>query len=141
MAAKRHAVLSAMGRAGAELVLFGAALYGLGKASEHVDFPFWGWQGLVVLLATWFLVGAMPLPWGRTRLSLGTASLLVPFLLLALIYWAFERMPIEPTWHDFPRVLLGPRNVSVAVLACAAAISGQAVTGGAVRSWGRRTRG
>jgi hypothetical protein len=137
----RHTVLSVVGRGGAELALFGTVLFGLAKASEYVDLSVWSWLGLMILLSAWFLLGAIPLPWARTRLSVGGASFLIPFVMLALIYWAFERMPIVPTWEQFPRVLLSPRNISVAVLACTAAVSGQALTAGVGRSRGRRTRG
>jgi hypothetical protein len=126
---------------GAECVLFGSALYGLGKASEHTDFPAWGWRGFAVLVAAWVLIGALPLPWPRTPIRVGVAALLVPFTMLAVIYWAFERMPIVPSWREFPRVLLAPKNIMRALLLCVAAVSGHTMTKRAGQWAGRRTSG
>jgi hypothetical protein len=133
------ALLTRVSRVGAELLLFAVVLLGLGKSSEYADLPVWGWQGLVILACVWFAVGAIPLPWPRTAVAVGTASFLVPFAVLGVVYWAFERMPIVPSWSAFPRVLLGPANVGRALLASAAALSGQALTARASRWAGRRT--
>ncbi len=132
-------LLWGFGQAGAELVVFTAALFALGKAFECGDIPVWAWQGSIILASVWFLVGAMPLPWVRSSAIVVAVSFLVPFVLLAWIYWAFEHMPVVPSWDDFPPVLLGPRNIARALLACAAAFSGRELAAWAGRWRGRRT--
>jgi hypothetical protein len=138
MTGERPTILSVVGRAGAEAALFGAALYGLMEASDHADLPVRGWR--CISLAVWFLLGAIPLPWKRTRPLVGTTSFLVPFVLTALISWAFG-LPIELTWSDFLRALLGFQNIFLAIQLCVAAVCGQALTAQAAKWWGRRTRG
>ena len=89
------------------------------------------WLGLAILVAVYFVVGAVPIPSVRQTLPIGIAGFVVPLLILGWIDWRIEYFLIFEhvgAWENLPRVMLGPENLGTACGLSVSAIAGHSLS-------------
>ena len=85
----------------------------------------------MALTGIYFLLGTIPFPWRRQTAAVAVAAFLIPLWIIGWISWRIEYFLIFEhvgAWENLPSVILGPENLAMAALGCAAGVLGHRLT-------------
>ena len=86
------------------------------------------WSLALVLAGTYLVLGAIPFPWRRRTALVAVAAFVVPLWIIGWFSWRIQYFLMFEhvgAWENLHRVILGPENLVIASLVCAAALLGQ----------------